>query len=898
MLVENASAAKAAVAVSVNSGQFANNAQLPGLSHLLEHMLFLGCDAYPNANHLPDFVSQHGGQANAATGTERTHFYFSVAPEALTESAHQLFSMLHAPMFHLSRLEKEIHAIDAEFSLKKSDDLRRLYQVHKQTSNPEHPFSLFSVGNKDVFSRIPLAKLQQALINQFESAYVGDNIAVCVVAPHIDDACAQSIIQQLSQLPDKPRTKLPDAPLYLPEQKSIQINVKPLKQARRLILTFALPPYQKEYASKPLDVISHLLGDEGKNSLLHLLKQRGLITNLSAGGGISGYNFKDFNINLQLTEAGLTAIDDIVELVFAQIHLIRDEGLSRWRFEELKRLNQQIFDNQDQAKPVDTAQLIADNLHDVSPNHCMSCDFLLSEYQPDLFAQVINQFTVDNLRLKVIHPDVKTTQVADYYDTPFALMPLAMKRKQRWRQASAPDELSLPQANPFIVENLELFDTSEVKETPTRIRHQQGMAFWYAPEHQFHSPRGEVYLSFDLPFVMGGIGNHTLKKLWAGTMQDFLSEHYYHAAIAGLNINLYAHQAGVTLHTSGFSHKQWQLINEIMPRLFNQAIDGVRFERVKAKQLQMAHNSLMNKPINRLFTKLNVLVQRSAWPIQEMTEVLQQTTCEQLTLASEQFFRQFHLQAFMHGNWTPDQANHHAQWLEETIASHTLCSALPRDTLDLAPHQRLAVDAKSPQQDAAVVCYFQTQGNDEKSKALTIVTEQLLASRFFNQLRTQQQLGYVVGSGYYPINNHPGVVFYVQSPSHSARLIQQAIDNFLDDSCTIVSNLDETQFGKLKRMVARQLEEPALNIAMKAQQWWMGIANNDVAFDENQRIANAIHHLSLDDVIRFITDNLTSDADKGVVFYTQGKLDATPLPFEHITDIPAFKRLNEFTGSL
>ena len=31
-------------------------------------------------------------------------------------------------------------------------------------------------------------------------------------------------------------------------------------------------------------------------------------------------------------------------------------------------------------------------------------------------------------------------------------------------------------------------------------------------------------------------------------------------------------------------------------------------------------------------------------------------------------------------------------------------------------------------------------------------------------LRTQQQLGYVVGTGNLPLNRHPGLVFYIQSP--------------------------------------------------------------------------------------------------------------------------------------
>ena len=45
-----------------------------------------------------------------------------------------------------------------------------------------------------------------------------------------------------------------------------------------------------------------------------------------------------------------------------------------------------------------------------------------------------------------------------------------------------------------------------------------------------------------------------------------------------------------------------------------------------------------------------------------------------------------------------------------------------------------------------------------------MLAEQLIATPFFNQLRTEQQLGYLVGSGYIPYNQHPGIGFYIQSP--------------------------------------------------------------------------------------------------------------------------------------
>lgn len=57
---------------------------IPGLAHLLEHMLFLGTKKFPKENEYSKFLSEHGGVSNAFTGLDHTNYYFDVVPEHLT----------------------------------------------------------------------------------------------------------------------------------------------------------------------------------------------------------------------------------------------------------------------------------------------------------------------------------------------------------------------------------------------------------------------------------------------------------------------------------------------------------------------------------------------------------------------------------------------------------------------------------------------------------------------------------------------------------------------------------------------------------------------------------------------------------------------------------------------
>ena len=60
LLVHDPDTDKAAAALDVGVGHWADPPHLPGLAHFLEHMLFLGTDKYPDENEYSSFLNAHG----------------------------------------------------------------------------------------------------------------------------------------------------------------------------------------------------------------------------------------------------------------------------------------------------------------------------------------------------------------------------------------------------------------------------------------------------------------------------------------------------------------------------------------------------------------------------------------------------------------------------------------------------------------------------------------------------------------------------------------------------------------------------------------------------------------------------------------------------------------------
>ena len=65
------------------------------------------------------------------------------------------------------------------------------------------------------------------------------------------------------------------APLYRDGLLPARLDLDPVREIRTISLSFAIPPLRPHYRAHPRALVSHLLGHEGRGSLLSALKARG-----------------------------------------------------------------------------------------------------------------------------------------------------------------------------------------------------------------------------------------------------------------------------------------------------------------------------------------------------------------------------------------------------------------------------------------------------------------------------------------------------------------------------------------------------------------------------------------------------------------------------------------------
>lgn len=76
MLVSDIESKQAAACMYVASGNLNDPPEAQGLAHFCEHMLFLGTKKYPEEGSYAKYITEHGGNNNAATAENYTYYYF------------------------------------------------------------------------------------------------------------------------------------------------------------------------------------------------------------------------------------------------------------------------------------------------------------------------------------------------------------------------------------------------------------------------------------------------------------------------------------------------------------------------------------------------------------------------------------------------------------------------------------------------------------------------------------------------------------------------------------------------------------------------------------------------------------------------------------------------------
>ncbi|XP_017059647.1 insulin-degrading enzyme isoform X2 [Drosophila ficusphila] len=876
LLISDPKTDVSAAALSVQVGHMSDPTNLPGLAHFCEHMLFLGTEKYPHENGYTTYLSQSGGSSNAATYPLMTKYHFHVAPDKLDGALDRFAQFFIAPLFTPSATEREINAVNSEHEKNLPSDLWRIKQVNRHLAKPDHAYSKFGSGNKTTLSEIPKSKnidVRDELLKFHKKWYSANIMCLAVIGKESLDELEGMVLEKFSEIENK-NVEVPDWPRhpYADERYGQKVKIVPIKDIRSLTISFTTDDLTQFYKSGPDNYLTHLIGHEGKGSILSELRRLGWCNDLMAGHQNTQNGFGFFDIVVDLTQEGLEHVDDIVKIVFQYLGMLREEGPKKWIFDECVKLNEMRFRFKEKEQPENLVTHAVSSMQIFPLEEVLIAPYLSNEWRPDLIKSLLDELVPSKSRIVMVSQSFEQdcNLAEPYYKTKYGVERVAKDTVQKWENCDLNENLRLALPNSFIPTNFDISEVpSDAPKHPTIILDTPILRVWHKQDNQFNKPKACMTFDMSNPIAYLDPLNCNLNHMMVMLLKDQLNEYLYDAELASLKLSVMGKTCGIDFTIRGFSDKQVVLLEKLLDHLFDFSIDEKRFDILKEEYVRSLKNFKAEQPYQHSIYYLALLLTENAWANVELLDAMELVTYDRVLNFAKEFFQRLHTECFIFGNVTKQQATDIAGRVNTRLEA-TNASKLPilaRQMLKKREYKLLAGDSYLFEKEnefhksSCTQLYLQCGAQTDHTNIMVNLVSQVLSEPCYDCLRTKEQLGYIVFSGVRKVNGANGIRIIVQSAKHPS-FVEDRIENFLQTYLQVIEDMPLDEFERHKEALAvKKLEKPK-TIFQQFSQFYGEIAMQTYHFEREEAEVAILRKISKADFVDYFKKFIAKDGDE------------------------------------
>ncbi|CAI6303660.1 unnamed protein product [Periconia digitata] len=900
LLIHDPKTDQASAALDVNVGSFSDWEDLPGIAHAVEHLLFMGTEKYPEENNYNKYLASHSGHSNAYTAATSTNYYFELAvsqsnnsgtstpnptSEQLPESKEQspLWGALDrfgqffiSPLFLEDTVDRELKAVDSENKKNLQIDTWRLHQLNKALSNPKHPYNHFSTGNWKTLHDDPIARgvqIRDKFMEFHAQHYSANQMKLVVLGRESLDTLEEWVEEIYSKIPNKdlPNKRWDDVPVYTEKELLIQTFARPVFETRTIELSFLYRDEDEFYESHPSRYLSHLIGHEGPGSILAYIKGKGWANGLGAGGSTMCPGSGLFQIKIKLTEDGLRHYKEVVKIVFQYIAMIREHEPQQWIVDEQIKISEVEFRFKEKSPPSRTTSALASVMQKpYDRKMILSGPAVVRKFDAQRISEAMSYLRPDNFRFTIVseNSSVEWDQKEKWYGTEYKTEKIPAEFIQEVKDAfeskSRPSELHLPHKNEFIPNKLEVEkkEVSQPLKAPKLLRNDPSVRLWWKKDDQFWVPKANVHVHLRTPIAYTTARTSLMTSVYRDLVNDALVEYVYDAELSGLVYEVSCGRTGIMISVEGYNDKLHVLLEKLLVQFRDLEVRDDRFKIVHDRETRDFRNWNYRQPYHQIGTYARYFRRDGVHTMEDVADELETITAQDLREFIPQVLRQLHIEVFAHGNLYKEDALKLADLVEQTLRPKILpLSQYPITRNFILPPGSNYIYERQLQDPANVnhcIEYGLYIGDrrDDLTRAKISLLAQMTDEPAFNQLRTIEQLGYVVFSGPTAGVIYAGYRVLIQSEK-DCRYLEGRIENFLTQFESTLDNMSDEEFEKHKSAVISRKLEKFKNLGSEYESMTNPMASDIYEFNLNETDATNVETLTKPQMQSFYKHHIT-----------------------------------------
>lgn len=783
------------IQLKVQAGGHNDPKEFPGIAHLLEHLVHLGSKGYPNLHGYRNFVERNNGKIAATTRDTNTVYELQLGSRHFEKGVKRFADMIINPILSKNVLAKEINAVHSEYELKKTFPEYLIARVHRETQFAGLQPSRFLIGNAVSLPASQLDSIHQQVKTFYKEYYHAKNMFLILRSKLTIEESLALVKETFGKFAATTSPTPSTLELQNNLQQKIRINTPDNQPS--LILQFPLSHHVPFFSNRAY-LAKAFFDPKDPKSLNSIWKNNGWINNAVVATDMTeSVEYPAIGFRLLLTDTGVTQQRKILQEFFGYTNQLKIALASENKQTELVSRIEEV-----EKKGKFFMKSIADlmkNFGQIPVEHLLFRD----PYSQPLL-DFISELNPQNLRLWEINLGSKTDQATDFDNVPYDIEKISndniVSMNSTYKDFAIPylslDDNSAKYLKYWQNLGFAFKDISEdqdelPEDIEPSIKTSGAVSVWtYSPWiSNVHSIKMRLR-SVSKPNQK----SYLLRQIWFNTVAQRLGQIFNdHCPRSDVNTcELKVDPYGNLLMS--FSSNRERL-PEVLTMMEN-AISSIYLTGIKAKEFAKTKEHLIGlKNIGAPFGVsqeiFNMALLTGDLNISGETRdpLLRSLTWEDLKQFESKFLKtlqpEFLFESSVTEEFAAKFAKHIASKYKTKIASEYKESEAP--AFDITDNTVISLVSlhRTPSHSQ----FFVGKNVNYKDVVYSHVIAEQLKTAFHNEMRTEQQLGYVASVQIFEHFNRPILAFYAQHDSDADNVVQR-INHFQRQFAVALRNTD------------------------------------------------------------------------------------------------------------
>jgi len=875
LLIHDPKCDKSAASMCVNIGYYNDPENYEGVAHFVEHLLFMGTKKYPDENHFSKYLDDHGGRSNAYTDAEITNYFFDVNSENFMESLDIFANFFISPLMHEDTLTREMKAVDSEHAKNLHSYYWIMQNLIKQIAdNTNHPFRKFGTGNLETLNKPNIRKE----VVDFYNKYYSSNIMKLVIL-HKEEF--NTIENQIKTIFEKIENK--NVEIILNDKPFLYTNIKddnqfyklakcvPINDTNNIEIYWQLSNLTIYSDPKPLLYIFELINHKCDNGLFDILRKKKWLLSLETSI-IDDSSMLLIKIKILLTAKGFENIPEILNIIYSYLDLITKKGITEWRYNETKRLAEIAIKYFSRVNPLDYVTNLSTSML-FTPIKYVILESLLYDNYDKKFIDDVNDILHQLVRSKSIiiisskKYDGKTNLQDKIYGTKYILHNYDESFKNNlgdefnYNITINKQLLKLPIKNIFIPDNIVITRKLKKQKFPTVIKY-KNMSVWHKQDFIFNDPKIYMFVTIKINNT-DDLKNNTKILLFMSFLKHNISSYHNYAYLARSDFDIDIDHDKIVIYIATYDSITELISKKILQSIFDLTIDEQNLNTHKSylkHDIKLQYNEPLHI-ISRIYLHENIYIQYNS---NDILNVINDITVNDIEDVKN-IIKYGKLELLIQGNVTKAQSLIISRIFESFIKYDNNDNKQLSNLYNLDSGEEEIIIRKTHnihEVNSLINILYEINAPNKirnLENAYLILIKKILNDKYFNQLRTKEQLGYIVNINIIEFvgNNKEyifGIIFQVLSTNSDSQHLKKRIKSFLTKFYNNITDITEEILEIKKDVLIKNLMLDDRDLMEEFTRNYYQILDKKYVFDFLEILSKEIKKINIIDFKKVLYD--------------------------------------------